>query len=203
MTTEVENIIEFFEIPTWDGYYEISKCGKIKSLDRWVFNYRGGGFKKGRIMTPTKDGGGYLWVGLSKDGKSIRGAIHRILAITFIPNPENKPFVNHINGIKDDNRIENLEWCTHSENQKHAYSIGLKKKKSGINNPLFGKKGVLSPNFGKIGVLSPNTKIVLNTETKRFYYGVLEASKELNVSVHVLRQKLNGSRYNNTPLIYA
>ncbi|HRG39346.1 MAG TPA: HNH endonuclease signature motif containing protein [Bacteroidia bacterium] len=66
------------------------------------------------------------------DGKAI--TIHRLIAQIFIPNPENKSEVNHKNGIKSDNRIENLEWCTHSENIQHAYDNGMIKRKKNVIN---------------------------------------------------------------------
>lgn len=69
--------------------------------------------------------GNYFGVRLFKNKKMYRFSIHRLLAETFIPNPDNKPEVNHVNGIKTDNRVENLEWVTKSENQKHALKMGL------------------------------------------------------------------------------
>lgn len=78
-----------------------------------------------KYLTPRRDKYGYLLINLYKDKISSTFKVHRLVAETFIPNPENKLQVNHINGIKSDNRVENLEWATHSQNQRHAYSLGL------------------------------------------------------------------------------
>lgn len=88
---------------------------------------------------------GYLFIKLHNKGKQIQPKIHRLVADAFIPNLENKPFVNHINGIKTDNRVENLEWCTSSENIQHALKLGLIVRKFGENatGSKLSKKNVL------------------------------------------------------------
>jgi uncharacterized protein YerC len=77
---------------------------------------------------------GYSSVDLCKDGTIKKYLIHRLVAEAFIPNPEKKPQVNHINGIKTDNRLDNLEWCTHSENMLHSYKQGLNTTKGEKNS---------------------------------------------------------------------
>lgn len=103
-----------------DGY-EVSNLGRVKSFWRR---------KKPHILKPTRFcGSDYLHVVFIINGKRKYFAIHRLVAKAFVPNPENKPCVNHINGVKTDNRAENLEWVTYSENLQHAYKTGLHKRK--------------------------------------------------------------------------
>lgn len=94
--------------------------------------------KMGRILKPSLTHTGYLHVNLYKDGKRITRNVHRLMAETFIPNPDNLPQVNHINGDKTDNRVENLEWCTAQHNISHAVETGLRDTKGSknVNNKL-------------------------------------------------------------------
>lgn len=110
---------EFEQIKGFIGYY-ISKDGEVVStrVDR-----------DGKLMTPAKHWkSGYWSLGLrTADGKRVNKTVHRLVAETFIPNPKNLPQVNHIDGNKNNNSLDNLEWCTNIENQRHAWKLGLKK----------------------------------------------------------------------------
>jgi len=88
-----------------------------------------------KLMKPYKTKAGYHYATLSRDRAPYRIFNHRLVAMAFIPNPEGKPFVNHKNGVKTDNRPENLEWVTAKENTRHAFKIGLMKTPIGIKNP--------------------------------------------------------------------
>lgn len=108
------------DIKGYEGLYQVSNLGRVKSL-----NYRRTG--KEKILKPIKMKRQYIKVQLCKNRKPKQYMIHRLVAQAFIPNPDNKEQVNHINGNKADNRVENLEWCTNSENTQHAFENGLNK----------------------------------------------------------------------------
>lgn len=97
--------------------FQISNLGSIKVLKR-------DGWK---LVKPQVKGPGYLRFGIMFEGKKITIYIHRLVATAFVPNPENKPHVNHLNGNPSDNRVSNLQWCTAMENVMHAHSTNLVK----------------------------------------------------------------------------
>ena len=120
------------DIEGYEGYYQVSNLGRVKSLIRKV---QGTNTKSEEFLKLPLSNSGYHRVHLSKKSKVKLYSVHRLVAIAFIQNIENKPQVNHKNGIKTDNRCDNLEWCTISENRKHSYDNGFQSKK-GINHHL-------------------------------------------------------------------
>lgn len=115
------------DIEGYEGLYQVSNLGRIKSLERYR-KTRSGGVTKipEKEIVPHETNKGYLRAGLYKEGERTGFSVHRLVAKAFIPNIENKDTVNHINGNKHDNRVDNLEWNTYNENNKHALSSGLR-----------------------------------------------------------------------------
>jgi hypothetical protein len=139
------------------GDYIIYSDGKVYSKRKQMF------------LKTHNDGRGYLMVGMSINKTNKKYKIHRILAESFIPNPLNKPMVNHKNGIKTDNRIENLEWVTNQENIIHAVEHGLCRK-------------------------DYCSKSVIDLETGIFYESGSELAKLLGWIPTSFLAKLNGNR---------
>lgn len=119
------------DIEGYEGLYQVSNLGRFKSLYRkvcWEFyNKPCDREHKERILNQEVGETGYLRVGLCKNGKRTRYNAHRIIAKAFIPNPLNLPTINHKNGIRTDNRLENLEWNSYAQNNLHAWRALHKK----------------------------------------------------------------------------
>ena len=110
----------FKKIKGYEDLYEISNYGNVKSLPKYKC-------KISKILKPSLRGN-YLFVRLTKNKIVKSYSVHRLVAEAFVSNPKNKPEVNHLDGNKLNNHSSNLEWCTSSENQQHAYNTGLQKK---------------------------------------------------------------------------
>lgn len=111
----------WFPVVGYEGLYDVSNIGQVRSL-----NYNKTG--KTKILKPAKHRQGYLFVTLCRNGKQKRFLVHRLVAQAFIPNPDNLPQVNHKNEIKDDNRVENLEYCTAKYNNEYSGVIEKARK---------------------------------------------------------------------------
>lgn len=115
------------DVEGFSGYYEVSNHGRVRSVNRRVhcaIRNNPNVVKRGRILKPQNQRG-YLSVRLCKEGTGKIIMVHRIVASAFLDRPDGKDFVNHKNGNKADNRVENLEWCTAQENSIHAVRTGL------------------------------------------------------------------------------
>lgn len=105
----------------YEGYYEACNKGYIRSVDRLVKCKNGVRTNPATILKPSLGQWGYEQVTLRKEGNKKTVRVHRIIAQTFIPNPDNLPQVNHIDGNKTNNCVDNLEWCDASHNMKHCF----------------------------------------------------------------------------------
>lgn len=120
----MERIENWKPIKGYEGLYEISDWGRVKSLARVGNKQR----TTDIIMKLNKGKNGYLLVGLCRNGRVATKSVHRLVAETFVPNTERKGFVNHIDADKTNNRACNLEWVTRQENERHAWEMGLKER---------------------------------------------------------------------------
>jgi hypothetical protein len=171
---------KWYPIKGYEDLYEITTTGEIKGIDRIIIHSNGKRqFIKGRNIKVRKNNFGYFDTRLYKNGEKKSAFVHRLLAETFIPNPLNLPYVNHRNGIKSDNRIENLEWVSASGNAKHAYDMGLYKRPH------------------------QSHRKVIDTCTGQLYNSIREAAKANDIPYGSCKNLLNGVKKNTTCLQFA
>ena len=153
------------DIPGYEGFYQASNLGRIKSLLFYNNRYKKY-IKREKILKTTTQKTGYLMLTLCKDKKKSNLLVHRIIAKTFLSNPNNYPQVNHKDGNKKNNCVDNLEWCTSKQNNKHAFDTGLNKYNHAFDNYHFTKKvGQYDLNDNFIKEFDSITKASVETNT--------------------------------------
>ena len=111
------------DIKGYEGLYQISNLGRVKSISRKINTFYGYRKTKEKILKSSYDKDGYLKITITNNWKHKTHKIHRLVAEAFIPNPDNKPTINHIDGNKLNNSIDNLEWATRKEQTKHMHEV--------------------------------------------------------------------------------
>lgn len=152
MTSSTE---EWRGLPGYEDAYQVSNLGRIRS--------------RNHVLQPTTNWDGYLRVSIGKDGARRLVALHRLVALAFLPNPDNKPQVNHKNGNRADCRVTNLEWCTNAENQRHR------------NSAIGGGK-------------NRKKRAVVNTTTGQIYESISEAARQTETCIASIQECCKGQR---------
>lgn len=148
------------DIKGYEGLYQVSNTGRVKRV------------ATGRVLKGSKNAGGYITVKLSKHGVTSTKTIHRLVAETFIPKPENKPEINHIDEDKTNNKVDNLEWSTRKENINH-----------GTRTERMGKTRSIS-------IIATNIK----TGEVEEFYGTSECARQLGLNTPSITNVLKGRR---------
>lgn len=165
MQLEIE---EWKDIPGYEGRYQVSNLGRVKDLGTEVDVFRLGKTHKRRLapklLTKSMSKTGYNTVSLK--GKNVK--LHRIIAEAFIPNPLGLPLINHKNGVRTDNRLSNLEWCSQAGNLRHAAHI-----------------------LGTMNLLHPMRKVMC-IDTGKVYDSLAEASRDTGACVQNIYHVCNG-----------
>lgn len=182
-----ETITEIWKpIKNYEGLYEVSNLGRVKSLERTCIGKGGGIYpikEKVLIQSKTRKETPYYKVSLSKNGIVKDYMVHRLVAETFIDNPNNLPVINHIDCDTSNNCVDNLEWVTQKQNVNHSYKLGhIDTKKAWKQSAEVRKKPVMVTN--------------LQTGEKQIYNSVTEAIENLNLSRQTVYNILNGTSKN-------
>ena len=169
------------DIEGYEGYYQVSNLSRIKRLRGFCKSNKDGGIREVKeYITKGYLKAGYWVVSLTVLPKRKKYPLHRLVAKAFIPNPNNYPFINHIDGNRSNCSIKNLEWCTHQMNVQHGYDTGLNKGKKG-------KKYPVKPDYAR------NIKVDYYDRLGNFiktYNSMGEASRELGIRQSAISQSI-------------
>lgn len=169
----------------YEGHYQVSNLGRVKSLSRISMHSTGSEMVLKEKILKTFGNKGYINCKLYADNIGKTMSVHRLVANSFIENPKEKLEVNHINGIKNDNRLENLEWCTRSENLKHAYAT-----------KTFDVEGTLKK------LIERRVRGLIDMQTGIYYDSLKDSAASLGVSSSTLIDRLKGKSKIRTSLKY-
>lgn len=159
-----EALENFVDIQGYEGLYKVNNRGEVLSV------------RSMKLLKAGKNSHGYMNIALTKDGKSKTHKIHRLVAIAFIPNPNNYPYINHKDEDKTNNNVENLEWCTHKYNLNYGTAIE-RRSKSIKENPLKQRKAVIQ--------LSLDGKLISE------YRSTKEASEKTDIDRRQISRAIN------------
>lgn len=176
------------DVKNYEGLYQVSNLGNIKSLDRIVeTKNRKNYLRKGKVQKKSVNSFGYETVGFTVDSKTKIYRVHRLVALSFIENTENKPQINHIDGNKTNNNVNNLEWCTSSENQIHSVSTGL-------SNPSY---PLLKGSKNGRSLLKEEQVVEIRNKYIPYKYSAKKLALEYNVSESCITHILNNTSWKN------
>ena len=176
----MENIEIWKDIENYKGFYQISDCGNVRSLARDIY-CQNGTFHyhtKEKILVPCLNRYGYQYVNLSKNGKRKVMTIHRLVAMAFLPNPENKPMVNHKDEVKTNNVVSNLEWC----DAQYNINFGTRNERMIQNRRSY-----------KLGN-APSAKAVFCVELNKTFDCAKRAQEELGIDRSAITKVCKGKR---------
>jgi hypothetical protein len=181
-------IKEWKDIIGYEGLYQVSNFGNVKSLDRVVNKPNGVSYiRKGKICKQSKSNLGYMIIGFTVNNIKVNKYVHRLVAEAFILNPDNKPQVNHIDCDKENNHANNLEWCTNSENHIHAAKNGL--------NKLHLHRVAYSGEKNGRALLSEEQVLEIKQKYIPYKYSAKKLSKEYKVSESCITHILNNTSW--------
>jgi hypothetical protein len=194
---EIQEIEIWLPVVGYEDYYEVSNMGRIRSLRRTIYTKdRKTKNKPSVILDPKPNPYGYKIVSIRVNNIRKCIMVHRLVAMAFIKNEHSKPFVNHKDRNRSNNHVENLEWCTQSENVLHGW---LTRPKDEVQK----QKKKIAERASKIkGDKHPQSNPLINTTNGRVYANIREAAEDLGIKMQNLYYMINRKGGNVTFLVY-